>query len=87
MPAHNPELIDLCASFTDLFDQLGLPRSSVGPSSPLGSCVRCSCFPRVIMRFTRARTFFFLASFATSFLRLSCISRSLVIDFGCLTSK
>lgn len=25
MPAHNPELIDLCASFTDLFDQLGLP--------------------------------------------------------------
>ena len=27
MPAHNPDLIDLCASFTDLFDQLGLPSS------------------------------------------------------------
>lgn len=25
MPAHNPDLIELCASFTDLFDQLGLP--------------------------------------------------------------
>ncbi|MDO5057441.1 MAG: DUF2789 family protein [Lautropia sp.] len=25
MPAHHPELIEQCASFTDLFDQLGLP--------------------------------------------------------------
>lgn len=27
MPAHLPEFIDQCASFTDLFDQLGLPSS------------------------------------------------------------
>ncbi|MDO4232897.1 MAG: DUF2789 family protein [Lautropia sp.] len=27
MPAHPPEYIEQCASFTDLFDQLGLPSS------------------------------------------------------------
>lgn len=25
MPAHQPEFIERCASFTDLFEQLGLP--------------------------------------------------------------
>ncbi|MDO4706576.1 MAG: DUF2789 family protein [Comamonadaceae bacterium] len=29
MPAHSPEFIEQCASFTDLFDQLGLPSSPV----------------------------------------------------------
>lgn len=29
MPAHSPEFIDRCASFTDLFDQLGLPSTPV----------------------------------------------------------
>ena len=27
MPAHSPEYIEQCASFTDLFNQLGLPSS------------------------------------------------------------
>ncbi|MDO4725399.1 MAG: DUF2789 family protein [Comamonadaceae bacterium] len=29
MPAHSPEFIERCASFTDLFEQLGLPSSAV----------------------------------------------------------